>query len=78
MGLPKQVLREKIWWILTESQVARFPGAHGRIPNFAGAEIAARQLLTIDIWKKARTIKSNPDSPQRYIRYAALKAGNPV
>jgi 5-formyltetrahydrofolate cyclo-ligase len=35
--------------------VARFPfPPHGRIPNFAGAEVAAARLLDIEPWKSAR------------------------
>jgi len=46
--------------------VARFPfPPHGRIPNFAGAEVAAARLLNIEPWKSATAIKVNPDSPQR-------------
>jgi 5-formyltetrahydrofolate cyclo-ligase len=78
MSLPKQVIREKIWQALTAKKVTRFPGAHGRIPNFTGAETAARQLTRLDVWQTARTIKCNPDSPQRYVRYAALKVGKLV
>jgi 5-formyltetrahydrofolate cyclo-ligase len=75
MSLPKQVLREKIWRRLKTKKVARFPGARGRIPNFTGAEVAAQQLITFPFWLSAQTIKCNPDSPQRHVRYAALREG---
>jgi len=78
MGLPKNELRERIWRLLEEKKVARFPGAHGRIPNFVGAEKAAHHLTTLRVWQQARAIKCNPDSPQRPVRYAALKAGKIV
>lgn len=58
--------------------VTRFPGARGRIPNFIGAESCARQIEEIDVWKRARAIKANPDSPQRAIRHLALKQGKTV
>jgi 5-formyltetrahydrofolate cyclo-ligase len=58
--------------------MARCPRAHGHIPNFVGAEAAARHLTTLDAWLAARTIKSNPDAPQRPVRYAALNAGKVV
>lgn len=58
--------------------VARFPGARGRIPNFTGAERCAELVEKLDAWKKARVIKSNPDSPQRAIRHLALKQGKTV
>jgi 5-formyltetrahydrofolate cyclo-ligase len=56
--------------------VARFPfPPHGRIPNFAGTELAAARLLEIEPWKSATAIKVNPDSPQRPLRAEALRRG---
>jgi 5-formyltetrahydrofolate cyclo-ligase len=55
--------------------VARFPGAKGRIPNFTGAEQCAKLVAELEVWKSARFIKANPDSPQRAIRHLALKQG---
>ncbi len=54
---------------------ARFPGAAGRIPNFVGAETAARRLADLPEWEGAGTVKCNPDSPQLPVRAAALGAG---
>ena len=59
-------------------RVARFPGAEGRIPNFTGAEAAARLLTTLDAWRQAEVVKSNPDSPQLPVRTAALGGGKRV
>jgi 5-formyltetrahydrofolate cyclo-ligase len=75
MAESQQGLREKIWHALTVNKVARFPGAQGRIPNFIGAEAAARHLTTLPVWQNARALKCNPDAPQRPVRYAALQAG---
>jgi len=47
----------------------------GRIPNFAGAEAAAERLREHPAWQAARTVKSNPDSPQRPVRQRALEDG---
>src|ERR1044072_6524757 len=58
--------------------VSRFPGAEGRIPNFAGARLAAEKLTTSRLWNSARTIKANPDSPQSHARRLALKEGKTV
>jgi len=58
--------------------VARFPGARGRIPNFKGAEKCAEKVAELDVWKRARVIKANPDSPQRAIRHLALKLGKTI
>ncbi|MCB9742744.1 MAG: 5-formyltetrahydrofolate cyclo-ligase [Alphaproteobacteria bacterium] len=71
----KQALREEVWESLREARVARFPGTRGRIPNFKGAEAAAVRLSELPEWQAARTLKVNPDSPQRPVRHAALKAG---
>jgi len=71
----KDALREEIWELLQRRKVGRFPGATGRIPNFIGAEACARILSEAPFWKKAKVLKSNPDSPQRAIRQKALQEG---
>lgn len=71
----KKQLREKIWQILSEEGVARFPGAYGRIPNFVGAEEAAERAASLPEFRKARFIKANPDSPQFPLRVLALAQG---
>ena len=55
--------------------VSRFPGAEGRIPNFAGAKLAAEKLASHRAWKRARVVKANPDSPQTHGRRLALEDG---
>ena len=69
----KQEIREHIWQTLELARVARFPGAHGRIPNFSGAERAAERLTELNVWKRAQVLKCNPDSPQRSVRVRALR-----
>jgi len=55
--------------------VSRFPGAQGRIPNFANARAAADRLGRHPAWKRAKTIKANPDAPQTHARRLALEQG---
>lgn len=74
----KRALRERIWARLEEEGAARFPGARGRIPNFRGAEEAAERLRETELWRKARTLKANPDSPQWPVRQRALEDGKRV
>jgi 5-formyltetrahydrofolate cyclo-ligase len=76
--MTKEEIRQSIWSKMEERKISRFPGARGRIPNFLGSERCANQLDHLPAWKKARVIKSNPDSPQRQIRYKALKEGKIV
>jgi 5-formyltetrahydrofolate cyclo-ligase len=71
----KAQLREEVWRALAASKAARFPGAAGRIPNFVGAEAAAERLRDVGAWRRARTIKANPDSPQWPVRQRALEDG---
>jgi 5-formyltetrahydrofolate cyclo-ligase len=72
----KNAARQWVWDRLAAEGVARFPfPPHGRIPNFAGAEVAAARLLGIEPWKSASAIKVNPDSPQRVLRAEALRRG---
>jgi 5-formyltetrahydrofolate cyclo-ligase len=74
----KDAVRERIWALLERERAARFPGARGRIPNFVGAEAAARRLAGLPEWEAARTIKANPDAPQLPVRRAALAAAKIV
>jgi 5-formyltetrahydrofolate cyclo-ligase len=76
--MPKVDVRERIWKLMEEEGVARFPGTWGRIPNFVGAKEAATRLQTLEVWHRARTIKANPDSPQRPVRLLALQQGKKV
>jgi 5-formyltetrahydrofolate cyclo-ligase len=71
----KQRVREFVWDRLQHAGAARFPGARGRIPNFTGAEHAARLLSGTAEWERAGVVKSNPDAPQLPVRAAALAAG---
>ena len=74
----KAALREEVWAVLSEKGVTRFPGPRGRIPNFTGAEAAARRLATTPEWGAAATVKANPDSPQWPVRQRALEDGKTV
>ena len=74
----KSEIREQVWSQLQDKKVARFPGAEGRIPNFIGAEACARVLSKIKAWQQAKTLKVNPDSPQRAIRQKALEEGKVI
>jgi 5-formyltetrahydrofolate cyclo-ligase len=74
----KAVLREQVWSDLDQPGVARFPKPANRIPNFVGAEAAARLLAGTDEWAAASTVKSNPDSPQWPVRTRALQDGKVV
>lgn len=71
----KDAIRESAWALLRDKKVARFPGAEGRIPNFLGAEACARLISSMGSWTNAKTLKVNPDSPQRAIRQKALEEG---
>src|SRR5215475_12591454 len=71
----KADIRNAIWHLLRQQGDVRFPGASGRIPNFAGAEKAARLLRELTVWRKAQVIKVNPDAPQLQVRRAAIEDG---
>src|SRR5215213_9238260 len=74
----KDQVRRAVWRAMDREGVSRFPGAEGRIPNFAGAKLAAEKLATHRLWKRAQVIKANPDSPQTHARRAALEQGKTV
>ena len=72
--MDKQDCRERIWDALETEGIARFPfPPHGRIPNFEGAADAAERLAEQPEWKRAETVKANPDAPQLPVRRRALR-----
>jgi len=71
----KDQVRRAVWKAMDREGVSRFPGAEGRIPNFAGAKLAAEKLAGHRSWRRARVIKANPDSPQTHVRRLALEQG---
>jgi 5-formyltetrahydrofolate cyclo-ligase len=73
----KDAVRAEIWRSLEATGTAVGP-AWSLIPNFVGADVAAWRLAQTDEWKRARTIKTNPDAPQIPIRLRALYEGKIV
>ncbi|MEM2643648.1 MAG: 5-formyltetrahydrofolate cyclo-ligase [Candidatus Bathyarchaeia archaeon] len=74
--LSKEEIRRKIWALMEETGISRFPKpVYGRIPNFVGSNIAAQKLAEQWEFKRAKVIKVNPDSPQRMVRFLALLNG---
>jgi 5-formyltetrahydrofolate cyclo-ligase len=71
----KDQVRGEVWRAMDREGVSRFPGAEGRIPNFAGAKTAAERLTRHPAWQNSSTIKANPDSPQTHVRRLALEQG---
>jgi len=70
----KAAVRSRVWSRLIETGVNVGP-AFDRIPNFVGADAAARRLSELDEWKRARVVKCNPDPPQIPVRLRALYDG---
>jgi len=73
----KDVIRHEIWHSLEVTDTAVGP-AWSMIPNFVGADTAAWHLARTDEWKRAKTVKTNPDAPQIPIRLRALYQGKLV
>ncbi|XP_020844884.1 methenyltetrahydrofolate synthase domain-containing protein isoform X3 [Phascolarctos cinereus] len=72
-GVSKQEIREKIWDYMEAQNIADFPRpVHHRIPNFKGSSHAAERLLHLQEFKMSRTVKVNPDAPQKNARFLAL------
>lgn len=76
--MDKHHIRERIWREIEERGIATFPPPYGRIPNFVNADKAAEKLALLDVWQKAKAIKCNPDSPQKFVRQRALKEGKTI
>lgn len=61
---------------MEERDIAKFPRpVFGRIPNFRGAEKAARKLCETEEYLRSQSIFANPDSPQQPFREQALRDG---
>jgi len=68
-------IRERIWKLLEDKEIARFPRpVYGRIPNFLGAEEAAQKFIALPEFQRANVVKVNPDSPQNPVREAVLSS----
>lgn len=70
----KDRLRAEIWEHLERAGLNIGP-VWSRIPNWVGAEMAAKRLSELDIWKRAKVVKCNPDPPQIPVRLRALYDG---
>lgn len=73
----KDALRNDVWGGLEKNAVNVGP-VWSRIPNFAGADLAAWRLASLPQWKAARVVKCNPDPPQIPVRLRALYDGKIV
>ena len=74
LSAKKREIRERIWAIMEQRGVARFPRPiWGRIPNFEGAADGAERLRALPIFIDARVVKVNPDAPQRPVREKVLR-----
>ncbi|MGG3804211.1 5-formyltetrahydrofolate cyclo-ligase [Metabacillus fastidiosus] len=72
----KDEIRHKVWNTLTEEKNGRFPfPLTNRIPNFKGAEKAAKLVTAMDVYKNAKVVKVNPDSPQLPLRHQVILDG---
>lgn len=70
----KEEIRRSVWSLLEKERVTLPPKpCSGRIPNFKGAEIAAKKFQKMKIYERAEVISVNPDSPQRCIREMVLQ-----
>nr|XP_020747691.1 methenyltetrahydrofolate synthase domain-containing protein isoform X2 [Odocoileus virginianus texanus] len=60
---------------MESKNLADFPRpVHHRIPNFKGASRAAEHFPGLQAFKMARTIKVNPDAPQKNARFFVLES----
>merc|ERR1719343_1864098 len=75
-GAWKWAIRKRIWDYMEENNIAADPRpVHHRIPNFVGAELTAKQVESLPEFQRAKWVKVNPDSPQKEVRAAVLRAG---
>jgi 5-formyltetrahydrofolate cyclo-ligase len=70
----KDAVRGEVWDLLDTGGHAMGP-TWSHIPNFIGADQAAWHLAQTEEWKRAKTVKCNPDPPQIPLRLRALYEG---
>lgn len=71
----KEAIRKSVWNYLEDNDLVQFPRpVHHRIPNFVGAATAAEKLTELDAFKRAQTVKINPDKPQENARFLTMEA----
>ncbi|CAL1274661.1 unnamed protein product [Larinioides sclopetarius] len=74
LDITKESIRQQIWSYLESNDIARFPRpVYKRIPNFEGAEKACSKVKQLKEYQMAQTVKVNPDSPQKHIRFLILE-----
>lgn len=73
----KDALRQEVWSGLARAGVNVGP-VWSAIPNFVGADMAAKRLSELPAWKLAAVVKCNPDPPQIPVRLRALYDGKTV
>lgn len=72
----KQMIRERIWKMLEEENIAIFPRpCYGRIPNFVGSDVASEKIKELDEFKTARCVFCAPDYVLKRIREIVLEEG---
>lgn len=68
----KETVRARVWSRLERSGAAG-PGCTGHIPDFRGADEAARRLAALPSWQQAHVVKAVPDRAQFPVRLQALR-----
>ncbi|KAK1436399.1 hypothetical protein QVD17_02178 [Tagetes erecta] len=72
----KWVIRKRIWDLMEARNIAQFPRpVHHRIPNFLAASAAADKLSRLEVFREAKCVKVNPDTPQKQVRFLTLNGG---
>ncbi len=72
----KQEIREKIWKLLEEKNIADFPRpCYGRIPNFVGSIQAAEKIKLLVEFKESKYIFCTPDYVLKRVREIVLEEG---
>ncbi|XVF64338.1 hypothetical protein PTKIN_Ptkin09bG0161400 [Pterospermum kingtungense] len=72
----KWVIRKRVWDLMEAQNIAQNPRpVHHRIPNFVGASAATKKLSELEVFGLAKSVKVNPDSPQKQVRFLALSDG---
>ncbi|KAE8608781.1 hypothetical protein XENTR_v10011601 [Xenopus tropicalis] len=68
-------IRQKVWDHIENNNLADFPRpVHHRIPNFKVSRQACQKITDLEIFRRTREVKVDPDKPLEGVRLAALQA----
>src|SRR5689334_13959460 len=72
----KEELRDAVWEYMEVKDLVDIPRpCRGQVPHFSGAQAAARFLVSLPDWERARVVFTTPDASLHHVHCEMLRAG---